>query len=1087
VTEPAARVVQRAEASGFARVFQAAGDLVVYEGGEPYRLAGWPLAEPGDGAEAVIPERPSALLRAGNALVGFAGRAAERAWLREWRDGPGGVRVCLVHGPGGQGKTRLASQLAREWAAGGWAVLGGFHRRDRQAPDAFEVPAALDDAAGLLLVVDYAERWETADLLTLLRDTRGRAGRDLPVRVLLLARPAGPWWQNLAYRIGNELRVTAWRYELAPLENDPGLSRAGLYAAARDAFAQVLGVPGAAAGDPPRELETHDDYRLVLTVHMAALAAVLAHGGDGGHGGHGPGSLGDPVEVSAFLLARERDHWQALHARAEDPVSVTPDAMAQLVYTATLTGPLSHRDGTAAVRRAEVESPQAPGQMVKDHARCYPPPAPGDGEPGAVRPMGAAVATVLEPLYPDRLGEDYLALLTPGHPHEHPADPWTEQAPARLLAPPPGADAEAAPVWSRHALTTLVEASARWDHLAHGQLYPLLRAHPHLALRAGGAALATLAAHPHIDVDLLEAIDALLPGRHIDLDTAAAALAARLAGPRLAATGDPARHAGIHEKTAHRLGNAGQDDRALAHSTEALALRRALAHADPGTHSPDLAAALDDHAIRLSNAGRPRQALTHSTEALALRRALVRDDPGAYLPDLARSLNNHALRLSETGQHDQALTHSTEALLTYRELVRAAPDPHLPYLAGALDNHALHLSRTGQHDQALTHSSEALALRRELVRADRAAHLPSLARSLHNHALRLANAGRPDEALTHSTEALLTYRELVRAAPDAHLPGLARSLGNHALRLAGTGQHDQALTHSTEALQTYRRLVRVNRDAHLPGLARSLDGHALHLTDAGRHDEALAHSAEALLTYRELVRTVPDAYRPNLAAALDNHALQLADAGRHDQALAHSAEALQTYRRLVATNRPAYLPNLAAALDNHASHLTDTGRPDEALAHSTEALLTFRELVATNRAAHLPGLAGALYNHAQCLADTGRRGEALTHAAETVRAYRELAAANRAAHLPDLVWSLALLGSLLVEDGQPRASVTPTVEALVATPELPDHKRGAGGPLADTLRRAYAADPAGVKEQFRADSGEELPTALMEPGGAQGG
>jgi tetratricopeptide (TPR) repeat protein len=995
VTEPAARVVQRAEASGFARVFQAAGDLVVYEGGEPYRLAGWPLAEPGDGAEAVIPERPSALLRAGNALVGFAGRAAERAWLREWRDGPGGVRVCLVHGPGGQGKTRLASQLAREWAAGGWAVLGGFHRRDRQAPDAFEVPAALDDAAGLLLVVDYAERWETADLLTLLRDTRGRAGRDLPVRVLLLARPAGPWWQNLAYRIGNELRVTAWRYELAPLENDPGLSRAGLYAAARDAFAQVLGVPGAAAGDPPRELETHDDYRLVLTVHMAALAAVLAHGGDGGHGGHGPGSLGDPVEVSAFLLARERDHWQALHARAEDPVSVTPDAMAQLVYTATLTGPLSHRDGTAAVRRAEVESPQAPGQMVKDHARCYPPPAPGDGEPGAVRPMGAAVATVLEPLYPDRLGEDYLALLTPGHPHEHPADPWTEQAPARLLAPPPGADAEAAPVWSRHALTTLVEASARWDHLAHGQLYPLLRAHPHLALRAGGAALATLAAHPHIDVDLLEAIDALLPGRHIDLDTAAAALAARLAGPRLAATGDPARHAGIHEKTAHRLGNAGQDDRALAHSTEALALRRALAHADPGTHSPDLAAALDDHAIRLSNAGRPRQALTHSTEALALRRALVRDDPGAYLPDLARSLNNHALRLSETGQHDQALTHSTEALLT--------------------------------------------------------------------------------------------YRELVRAAPDAHLPGLARSLGNHALRLAGTGQHDQALTHSTEALQTYRRLVRVNRDAHLPGLARSLDGHALHLTDAGRHDEALAHSAEALLTYRELVRTVPDAYRPNLAAALDNHALQLADAGRHDQALAHSAEALQTYRRLVATNRPAYLPNLAAALDNHASHLTDTGRPDEALAHSTEALLTFRELVATNRAAHLPGLAGALYNHAQCLADTGRRGEALTHAAETVRAYRELAAANRAAHLPDLVWSLALLGSLLVEDGQPRASVTPTVEALVATPELPDHKRGAGGPLADTLRRAYAADPAGVKEQFRADSGEELPTALMEPGGAQGG
>ena len=49
--------------------------------------------------------------------------------------------------------------------------------------------------------------------------------------------------------------------------------------------------------------------------------------------------------------------------------------------------------------------------LVEDHARCYPPADPG---------------LVLDPLYPDRLGEDYLALTLPGHEDEfgyHATDP----------------------------------------------------------------------------------------------------------------------------------------------------------------------------------------------------------------------------------------------------------------------------------------------------------------------------------------------------------------------------------------------------------------------------------------------------------------------------------------------------------------------------------------------------------------------------------------------------------------------------------------------------------------------------------------
>ncbi|MGW2272984.1 hypothetical protein [Streptomyces yangpuensis] len=74
-------------------------------------------------------EQPSQLLLARHELVPFTGRADELTMLERWRDGkaPDGrpivASVALLHGAGGQGKTRLATELARRTAAaGGWKV-----------------------------------------------------------------------------------------------------------------------------------------------------------------------------------------------------------------------------------------------------------------------------------------------------------------------------------------------------------------------------------------------------------------------------------------------------------------------------------------------------------------------------------------------------------------------------------------------------------------------------------------------------------------------------------------------------------------------------------------------------------------------------------------------------------------------------------------------------------------------------------------------------------------------------------------------------------------------------------------------------
>jgi len=511
------RVEQWAHASGFAKIFQAAGNMTVYEAEAPYQLN--VFSPPDPTALQVGAILPSRLLHASHEVVPFTGRTRELAELRRWREDPAHPRaaVRLVHGPGGQGKTRLATQAAREWADEGWLVLQARHRSDRSGEQAVDIPDP-KQAAGVLVVVDYAERWAVADLLTLLRDTTVDVG--MRVRVLLLARPAGTWWDALAAALEDERGLTSDQpLALEPLATDPR-DREVLFTAARDRFADLLGIPDAARIPPPGILHRHDAYTLVLTVHMAALAAVLAHAEDAT-------APPDPAQLSSFLLRRERRHWRSLQdPRDRDIPAIPTNAMGQAVYAATLTGPLPWPQALAVAGRAGIETREHPGHVLKAHAVAYP----------------AGPDQWLAPLYPDRLGEDYLALTTPGHSVPgHTPDPWAEHAVSRILLPDP-LDTVPVPADSSRAMAVLIETAHRWPHIATAVLAPLVEQRPQLVLHAGGAALASLAAINHLDISVLEAVERHLPeGRHVELDAGIAAFVQRLTRHRLAHTTAPPR------------------------------------------------------------------------------------------------------------------------------------------------------------------------------------------------------------------------------------------------------------------------------------------------------------------------------------------------------------------------------------------------------------------------------------------------------------------------------------------------------------------------------------------------------------------
>ncbi|MDO0939087.1 ATP-binding protein [Streptomyces sp. DG2A-72] len=236
-----------------------------------YRVDNFPFDRPrltSDQARA----QPVRLLQARYQSVEFTGRAAELARLARWRDGPDTASVLLLHGPGGQGKTRMATQFAHESHVRGWRVLEARH--STQVASAASSPAPVADEEGALLIADYAERWPTADLLEMLTDAVRQRGRS--ARVLLICRAAGMWWQSLAHRLDN-LGLPAEKLALGPLADEPGLDIGTLFVGAVRTFAAALAVPGAVDLAPPMPAGgrwADRGFGRVLAVHMAALATV---------------------------------------------------------------------------------------------------------------------------------------------------------------------------------------------------------------------------------------------------------------------------------------------------------------------------------------------------------------------------------------------------------------------------------------------------------------------------------------------------------------------------------------------------------------------------------------------------------------------------------------------------------------------------------------------------------------------------------------------------------------------------------------------------------------------------------------------
>lgn len=236
---------------------------------------------------------PAWLLRAEFAIVPFHSREDEMDTFRKWCLAPETLRVRLITGSGGMGKTRFALELCKamqekeQWRAGFLSYETFKQDRNQWSELLLEHP--------LLLVLDYAEsRVEIIDWLLGI----AQSGNLSRLRLILLARTrVGDWWGELC-RSRNAGAVIGSRsldvHELRPVALDRN-SRIESYEQAFDAFAKRLKKNTKRV--LPRDIES-PTFERVLLLHIRALSNLDEQLSDDENG------------ILDYLLHREKRFWR---------------------------------------------------------------------------------------------------------------------------------------------------------------------------------------------------------------------------------------------------------------------------------------------------------------------------------------------------------------------------------------------------------------------------------------------------------------------------------------------------------------------------------------------------------------------------------------------------------------------------------------------------------------------------------------------------------------------------------------------------------------------------------------------------------
>ncbi|MGW3993181.1 AAA family ATPase [Amycolatopsis sp. NPDC004772] len=961
--------------------------ISVHQDGPPFELQPFPHEDKVDAGK--MRGQPSRLLLARNQVVRFAGRREELLRLQHWLHSPERLSVLLVHGPGGTGKTRLADEFASIIRARNWSVLSATQGRTRTTPVVLEATRGV----GKLIIVDYAERWRRTGLLALLSDA-GITGPGM-CRVLLLARTATSWWGDLRSPL-TKLDAVVDTMRLEPLAADTG-QRQQLFHAARDSFARIYEIDPAGAVPAGRISDPH--YESVLKIHMSALAAVDALARH-----RRPPT--DPGHLSEYLLDRERDHWAAMSENGR--IESSSSRMTRTTFLATVCGPVHRAEGVRLVRASGLAPDDFTArQVLDDHRACYPP---------------ADDGTVLEPLAPDWLGEDFVARGLAAGSADPFSDYWLPDMAGQALA-----SAEFA-VHRRRVVSAMAETAKRWAHVRR-YLNERLREISGELLSLGGQTL--LAVAEVADLDLLAALEPQLPEKDVEFDSVAARIAQRLTRHRLKTAVSPAEQARLRTALGRRLGNASLFQAALDESATAVQLLQELAAGQPRRYEEPLAEALHYHGSHLAGLGRRRAAQEATEQAVLLRRRLCARHPLRYEALLTDSLDNLAIDLSAMGETRKALSAACEAVNLHRG-VEQRTGSHQPRLAASLHNLGKLFGQSTMLAEATAALREAGQLYEQLRAAEPSKYEAELAAVRNDSAFCALDQGAPGRGAEEATSAMQANWVLAGRYPAGFESELVTSLLGLANNLSHLGYREYAQRTSGHAVSLSGRLAEEHHDRYDVRHAASMHSHAINLARSGRPDQALAAAERAvelrsILTDKALTRHELELYATLRTAGV------VLRTGRTDED-SPAAEAPVSVRRRLQLAVDAIFtenaPGISDATENLWIRLFRAHRLATAITGLTPEMAPNLRETTFALAERQAELARSLASLSSRLSDVNRHGEALTNAQRGSELFARLAASDPDKHSRELASSLAALGLRLADVGRQAEALDATRSAL---------------------------------------------------------